>query len=136
MERRKALGCILGSAALVATAGKATAAEATPPKFKPWIGDFDRSKIDWKPAIDSKICGGCGMCMNCGAKVYDWVNKRPAVARPEKCMVGCTTCMNMCPRGAISLPPIADVKKMLKVEKLYVRIKDILKEQGRIPQDG
>jgi ferredoxin len=71
-----------------------------------------------------------------GGRVYDWVNKKPIVARPEKCLAGCTMCMNMCSRDAISLPPIAEMKKKLKVEKLYVRIKDILREQGKIPQDG
>jgi NAD-dependent dihydropyrimidine dehydrogenase PreA subunit len=141
MERRKAIGGILSAAALLVTAGKLSSAEtksndATKSKYTPWVGDLDRSKINWGPTLDSAKCIGCGMCMHCGAKVYDWVNKKPQVARYDKCMVGCRTCMNLCPTQAISFPPLADTKAYLEKSGIYDRIKIILKEQGKIPQEG
>lgn len=141
MERRKALGVILSAAAVLATAGKVRSAETkTDPsaksKYTPWVGDLDRSKINWGPTLDAAKCIGCGMCMHCGAKVYDWVNKKPKVARYDKCMTGCRTCMNLCPTNAITFPPLADVKTYMEKEGIYDRIKGILKEQGKIPQEG
>lgn len=141
MERRKALGGMLSAAALVAAAGRVKAADTeadngSKPKFTPWIGDLDRSKLNWGPTVDAAKCIGCGMCMHCGAKVYDWVDKKPKVARFDKCMTGCRTCMNLCPTNAITFPPLADVKEYMEKEGIYDRIKGILKKQGKIPRDG
>jgi len=130
------------SAGGVMVAGKSAKASDTAaksdsaPKYTPWIGDLDRSKIKWGPTVDAELCIGCGMCMHCGAKVYEWVNKKPQVVRYDKCMTGCTTCMNLCPAKAITFPSLADVTTYLRKEKIYDRIKTILKEQGKIPQDG
>ena len=143
MERRKALGGMLSAAALLVAAGGVKAAETkkadgSESKYTPWVGDLDRSKINWGPTLDAAKCIGCGMCMHCGTKTYKWVGKKPIVDpdRIGKCMVGCRTCMNLCPTNAISFPPLADAKAYMEEEGIYDRIKGILKEQGKIPEEG
>ncbi len=87
------------------------------PKFlKPWHG-IPREKIDWNPTVDPLLCIGCGMCVTgCSRKVYryDFKNQKSVVYDPLNCLVGCTTCMNTCPAGAISFPPLEVVKNLEK----------------------
>ena len=40
----------------------------------PWLAGYPREKVEWFPTIDESKCVSCGMCMNCGKKVYDWAN--------------------------------------------------------------
>ncbi len=79
-----------------------------------WWG-LARIEIQWYPHIDYERCVGCGLCfMTCkGRVVYDWDfrNMRPIVARPYNCMVGCSTCADLCPVNAISFPSIEELRK-------------------------
>ena len=71
-----------------------------------WHG-IPRNEINWNPKINEEKCTGCGMCvLSCGKKVYDFdkQNNRSIVARPENCMVGCTSCEVWCIFDAISFP--------------------------------
>jgi len=81
----------------------------------PWWG-IPRKEIEWYPRIDYERCIGCGLCfLTCsGRVVYDWDSDkmRPIVARPYNCMVGCSTCATICPRDAISFPPVGYVRKL------------------------
>jgi ferredoxin len=40
----------------------------------PWFAGVTRPEIDWGPAIDPKKCVSCGLCLNCGKDVFDWVD--------------------------------------------------------------
>ena len=77
---------------------------AVPNKFDKWHG-IDRNTIDWHPVIDETKCIGCGMCATtCGRGVYkfNYTKGKPVVTEPNHCLVGCQTCANLCPAGAIS----------------------------------
>ena len=82
------------------------------PQFtKPWHG-VPREQIDWHPSVIEDACIGCGTCVTgCSRLVYrfDFDRKKPVVADPLNCMVGCTTCANTCPANAITFPPIESV---------------------------
>jgi NAD-dependent dihydropyrimidine dehydrogenase PreA subunit len=72
--------------------------------------------------------------MNCGKNVYDWVSekRKPVVARPYECVVGCSTCANLCQGNAISFQDIKTVKAIYIREGVYPKVKAILKEEGTI----
>jgi len=73
-------------------------------KFSEWHG-IKRKEVDWYPVVDEEKCIGCGLCtITCGRKVYkyDFASKKTKVFNPYNCLVGCQTCANLCPSGAIS----------------------------------
>jgi len=98
----------------------------------PWIVGYPREKIDWYPTIDMSKCTKCGMCMNCGKKVFDWNEDGPVVARPYNCLVGCSTCANLCLGNAISFPDIGVVRDVYKREGIWSKVKRALKEEGKL----
>ena len=76
----------------------------TPNQFDTWHG-IDRNTINWHPVINESKCIGCGLCATtCGRGVYkfDYTKRKSVVANPNHCLVGCQTCANLCPAGAIS----------------------------------
>ncbi len=79
-----------------------------------WLEGYPREKVQWFPTVDESKCVGCGMCMNCGRNVYDWVNGKPKVVRSYNCVVGCTSCANLCLGKAISFPDIESVRDLYK----------------------
>jgi len=38
-------------------------------------------------------------------------------------MVGCVTCANICPEGAIGFPPLQQLHELIKARKVLVRAK-------------
>ena len=98
----------------------------------PWLVGYPREKVDWGPTIDEKKCVKCGMCMNCGKKVYDWVEGRPVVTRRNDCMVGCFTCANLCKGNVITFPSVLELRKLYKREKIWDKVKADLAEKGVI----
>lgn len=96
------------------------------PKFmQPWHG-VPRAEIDWRPRVDDALCIGCGLCVTtCGRGVYgyDFEREKPLVREPLHCMVGCVTCANICPEGAIGFPPLQQLHKMIRARKVLVRVK-------------
>jgi len=94
-------------------------------KFAKWKG-VDRKKIKWYPTIDTDKCTGCGMCVTtCGRNVFDfdWKEKKPVVARPFQCMVGCTSCQVWCVFDAISFPDRKIVRDFIKKNKILAKAK-------------
>ena len=87
-----------------------------------WLSGYPRERVDWFPTIDAEACVRCGMCMNCGKQVFDWTEKGPVVARPYQCVVGCTTCANLCLGKAISFPDIESVRTLYRREKIWSKV--------------
>ncbi len=93
-----------------------------------WIG-IPRGEIDWYPAVEPELCIGCGICvMICGRGVFrfDYERNLSIVANPSNCVVGCTTCMNVCPQQAISFPPISYLRKLIKGNKIIQHAREAL----------
>ncbi len=92
-----------------------------------WWG-IPRREIKWYPHIDYDRCIGCGLCyITCsGRVVYDWDfdNMKPIVARPYNCLVGCTTCANLCPRDAIHFPPLGYLRKVRDHAKAIIKARN------------
>lgn len=98
-----------------------------------WLTGYPREKIKWHPTVDRDKCVKCGICMNCGKGVFDWSDEVGAVvARPNKCVVGCTTCANLCLGDAITFPDIEEVKKIYKREDIWSKVKTQLQEEGKL----
>jgi NAD-dependent dihydropyrimidine dehydrogenase PreA subunit len=97
-----------------------------------WFAEYPREKIEWYPTIDEDKCVKCGMCMNCGKKVYKWTGDVPIVANPYKCVVGCTTCATLCQGKAISFPDKEALRELYKKEGIWAKVKKGLKEEGRL----
>ena len=95
------------------------------PKFtKPWHG-IPREEIDWHPIVDPLLCLGCGTCVTgCSRMVYrfDFENNKSVVYDPLNCLVGCTTCANVCPSGAISFPSIETIHHIQESPELHDNI--------------
>lgn len=97
-----------------------------------WLTGYPREKVEWYPTIDSEKCVKCGMCMNCGKSVYDWTEKGAVVARPYQCVVGCTTCANLCLGNAITFQNIDDIRALYKKEGVWSKVKKKLQEEGKL----
>lgn len=101
----------------------------------PWLVGYPRDQIPWYPTIDATKCVSCGMCMNCGRNVYDWVNGKAVVARPYECIVGCSTCAALCLGEAITFPDIARVREIYRREKIWSKVKRALRDGGHLPAE-
>ena len=113
-----------------------------PNQFDTWHG-IDRSTIDWHPVIDESKCIGCGMCATtCGRGVYkfDYTKRKGVVVVPNHCLVGCQTCANLCPVGAISFVKNTETTRekaqdIVKQTKILTSVKQELenkKEQLKV----
>ena len=98
----------------------------------PWLTGYPREKVDWFPTIEPGKCVKCGMCMNCGKNVFDWTPDGPRVARPYNCVVGCTTCANLCLGNAITFPDIEYVREIYRKHGIWARVKRRLEEEGKL----
>lgn len=98
----------------------------------PWFAGVPREEIPWHPTIDPEKCVKCGMCMNCNKKVYDWTPEGARVARPMQCVVGCTTCANLCLGNAISFPDIQVVRAIYKKRGVWSKVKKALQAEGKL----
>lgn len=97
-----------------------------------WLTGYPREKVNWFPTIDSEKCVKCGMCMNCGKNVFEWTENGSIVANPYECVVGCTTCTNLCLGNAISHPDISELRKLYKKENIWTKVKKQMEEQGKL----
>ncbi|MEF3191851.1 MAG: ferredoxin family protein [Campylobacterales bacterium] len=94
-----------------------------------WHG-IERTKIPWYPTVDTQACIGCELCfVTCGKNVYTMEfidHKRKAIVQnPYTCVVGCTTCANICPTHAITFP---DPVIVLNAEREYKIFSTVHKE--------
>lgn len=100
----------------------------------PWSAGVTREEINWNPTIDLDKCVRCGMCMNCGKKVFEWRDGRPVVVHPTACVVGCSTCGNLCLGNAISFPPLEQLRALYRQRKVWPAVKRALLAGGVIPE--
>ncbi len=67
-----------------------------------------RSKILWDPKIDPEKCTACGKCVEfCHTKAFrteTHEGKKITTVNPNRCVVFCRGCEDICPVGAISHP--------------------------------
>jgi NAD-dependent dihydropyrimidine dehydrogenase PreA subunit len=101
-------------------------------KKKTWHG-IARDEVPWFPTVDAEACIGCQLCyVTCGRAVYEM---REAVAVPVaamECMVGCSTCGNVCPTSAISFPNLDVVWKLEREKQIFKSVKkEALKKHER-----
>jgi len=81
---------------------------------KQWFG-IPREQIDWFPTINYEKCIGCMTCVKkCTHGVYTEEKGKPKVVAPKNCVVGCTGCESVCPKGAISHQPKEYLQKLVK----------------------
>ena len=91
-------------------------------KFGPWHG-IARETIPWFPVNHDK-CIGCELCfVTCGRGVYDVHDHKAWPERQYDCMVGCTTCANICPAQAITFPDKQIVQKVEREHKILAIVR-------------
>lgn len=81
--------------------------EATRPRdYGTWRG-YPREQVPWFPTIAPDLCDGCGRCLElCTYGVLAaTADGRVEVVDPFRCVVGCSSCANVCRPGAITFPP-------------------------------
>ncbi len=97
-----------------------------------WLVDYPREKVNWHSTVDFSKCVKCGICMNCGKNVYKWTSEGPVVAKPYDCVVGCTTCANLCKGIAISFPDVKELRELYHKEHLWAKVTRQLKKEGKL----
>ena len=91
---------------------------APSPKASLWHG-IPRETIPWFPAVNLEKCIGCELCfVTCGRGVYEVRDHKAWPDRQYDCMVGCTTCANICPAQAITFPDRQLVQKIEREHKI------------------
>jgi len=102
------------------------------PKFvRPWHG-VPRDEIVWHPIVDDDLCSGCGVCVTgCGRTVfaYDYERQKAVVVEPLHCMVGCVTCSNVCPQGAVSFPSLDSLRELMEKREVLATARMELEER-------
>ena len=61
----------------------------------------------WYPVIDTNHCGADHDCVDlCEANVLAVTEDRlePVVANPDLCVEGCTLCVDICSKDALTIP--------------------------------
>jgi len=100
----------------------------------PWHG-IPRKEIKWYPKTIEENCIGCGLCyLTCGRAVYDFdfERKRPIVARPYNCMVGCSTCGTICTQDAIEFPGLGFIRGLVRKKKPISAAKKQIEEREMV----
>lgn len=90
---------------------------------KTWHG-IPRDEIPWKPTVDAEACIGCQLCyVTCGRGVYEMQDGVAVPVAAMECVVGCSTCGNVCPTGAISFPALDLVWKVERERQIFRTVK-------------
>lgn len=90
---------------------------------KIWHG-IPRDEIPWKPTVDAEACIGCQLCyVTCGRGVYEIADGVAVPVAAMECVVGCSTCSNVCPTGAISFPALDIVWKAEREHQIFRTVK-------------
>ena len=96
---------------------------AATPEKKTWHG-IPREEIPWLPTVDPEACIGCQLCfVTCGRGVFEMHDNVAVAVAAMECMVGCSTCGNVCPTGAISFPNLDAVWKIERERQIFRTVK-------------
>ena len=97
--------------------------KAASTQFALWHG-IARDTIPWFPVVNHDKCIGCELCfVTCGRGVYDVHDHKAWPERQYDCMVGCTTCANICPAQAITFPDKQIVQKVEREHKILAIVR-------------
>jgi len=78
----------------------------------------------WFPVVNHDKCIGCQLCfVTCGRGVYDIHDHKAWPERQYDCMVGCTTCANICPAQAITFPDKQIVQTVEREHKILAIVR-------------
>jgi formate hydrogenlyase subunit 6/NADH:ubiquinone oxidoreductase subunit I len=76
-----------------------------------------REKISWDPKIDYSKCTTCGKCVEfCHMQAFKTEKnngKKKTVVQPNRCVVFCRGCEDICPAGAITHPDEEETQKVI-----------------------
>lgn len=100
-------------------------------KANGWYGIPPR-QIKWFPTLEANRCTSCGLCVtSCfrGVWAFDYETDQAVVVTPRMCIVGCTTCANLCPEDAISLPGRSHLQQFIERKKVLQQSKEMLHRQ-------
>ena len=77
-----------------------------PTDYGTWRG-HPREHIPWFPTVAAELCDGCGVCLRlCKNGVLAATSdSKVEVIESFKCVVGCSSCADICKPGAITFPP-------------------------------
>ncbi len=92
-------------------------------KPEKWHG-IPREEIPWRPTVEPDACIGCQLCyITCGRGVYEIEDGVAVEVDPMSCAVGCTTCGNICPTGAITFPAMDAVWRLERERQIFRTVK-------------
>jgi NAD-dependent dihydropyrimidine dehydrogenase PreA subunit len=95
----------------------------TDTKANLWHG-IPRDEVPWTPSVDEDACIGCQLCyITCGRGVYEMEDGTAVTVDPMSCAVGCSTCANVCPTGAITFPAMDLVWKLERERHIFRTVK-------------
>lgn len=66
------------------------------------------------------------MYLNCDKNVFSWEDNHPILTHSNDCVVGCSTCANLCLGNAISFPQIEEVRNLYQENDIWVKVKNQL----------
>jgi NAD-dependent dihydropyrimidine dehydrogenase PreA subunit len=90
---------------------------------KTWHG-IPREEVPWLPTVDADSCIGCQLCyVTCGRGVYEMREGVAVAVEAMECVVGCSTCGNVCPTAAISFPKLDMVWKLERERQVFRTVK-------------
>ncbi len=80
-----------------------------------WRG-IPREQVPWFPILDETLCDGCGKCLEfCSRGVYERRDNGVVyVVQPLNCVVGCDACARLCVHKAITFPPRAILRTLVR----------------------
>ena len=85
--------------------------------FPPKLREFLRRRMVAKPELDTRLCIGCGVCIEmCPPKSLKLVDHKP-VFKLNEC-IRCFCCQEHCPKGAITSRKTALMKFFDNIEKI------------------